>query len=149
MYLKWPKWGTFVPQRGEFVLQSGEYLLYKCTSNWEGEKRIPLWVRSGGKLCFGGSFRQLWNWDKKRVSILKNSRRFWKILEKYILAISQMRWFEVIYYIKLRGLKLSTEWGDCVRGQIYYNEKVVFAKNKDWLELMNILYGLWFQSILL
>ena len=59
MYLKLPKWGTFVPQSGEFVPQSGGYLLYKCTQNLEGEKKYPIGSEVGENLCFEGSFRQL------------------------------------------------------------------------------------------
>ena len=52
---------------------------------------MPHWVGSEGNRCFEGSFRQLWHWDKKSVSILKNSRRFWKILKKTERMLNEAR----------------------------------------------------------
>ena len=68
------KWGICTTKLGIFII----YMYHKV-----GEvKKVPYWVTRGGNSCFEGSFRQLWHWDKKSVSILKNSRRFWNILEK-------------------------------------------------------------------
>ena len=91
MYAKCLKWRTFVRQSEGFVRQSEDHLLYKCTPNWGTWKKVRHWVTSEGNSCFEGSFRQLWHWDKKSVSILKNSRRFWNILEKTERMLNEAR----------------------------------------------------------